>query len=253
MEQELIEIITDFFKSNERQGPGSNDTTIKALNFIEDYINVENILDIGCGTGSQTLALAQKTNARVFAVDLLSGFLNVLDEKATSSGLKDRITICEADMHDLPFDSETFNIIWSEGAIYHIGFEKGLLQWNRFLKEGGYLVVSEISWTTDKRPQEVTDYWMANYPEIDLISNKLKTIEQSGYLPIGCFTLPTIAWNNYYHPVIKKVASSIGKQSSDSRMASFLDNIVEEIFMYQKYGRFYNYAFYIMRKPYGAY
>lgn len=253
MEQEIIEIIIDFFKNNERQGPGSNDATIRALNFVDDYENFKNILDVGCGTGSQTFALAQKTNANIFAVDLLPGFLKVLDERATSSGLQDRITTREANMNNLPFDSETFNMIWSEGAIYHIGFKKGLLQWNRFLKEGGYLVVSELSWITDRRPQEVTDYWMVNYPEIDLISNKLKTIEQSGYLPIGCFTLPRSAWDNYYHPVIKKVASSIGKQSNDSPMASFLDSVVEEIFIYQKYGRFYNYAFYIMKKPYGSY
>ncbi|MFC6099079.1 class I SAM-dependent methyltransferase [Olivibacter domesticus] len=253
MEQEIIETIIDFFKNNERQGPGSNDATIRALNFVDDYENFKNILDVGCGTGSQTFALAQKTNANIFAVDLLPGFLKVLDERATSSGLQDRITTREANMDNLPFDSETFNMIWSEGAIYHIGFEKGLLQWNRFLKEGGYLVVSELSWITNRRPQEVTDYWMLNYPEIDLISNKMKTIEQSGYLPIGCFTLPSSAWDNYYHPVIKKVASSIGKQSNDSPMASFLDRVVEEIFIYQKYGRFYNYAFYIMKKPYGSY
>lgn len=252
MEQELIEIVIDFFKNNERQGPGSKEATLKALSFVENFKNFEHILDIGCGTGSQTLALAQNTDAKIVAVDLLKGFLDVLAGRAIAAGFEDKIQLCKTNMENLLFDEDTFDMIWSEGAIYHVGFERGLTQWKKFLKEGGYLVVSEISWTTRKRPQEVSDYWMRSYPEIDLVSNKLNTLEKCGYLPIGCFTLPVKAWDNYYHPVIKQVASCIGKQPSSSLMGSFLNSIVEEIFMYQKYGRFYNYVFYIMRKPYGA-
>ena len=57
-------------------------------------------------------------------------------------------------------------LIWSEGAIYNIGFERGLKEWRRFLKEGAYLAVSEASWFTEKRPAEIETFWQDAYPEI---------------------------------------------------------------------------------------
>lgn len=48
-------------------------------------------------------------------------------------------------MFELPFSANTFDIIWSEGAIFIIGFEQGLREWKPFLKLGGYLVLSELA------------------------------------------------------------------------------------------------------------
>lgn len=248
MEQELIGIITDFYRDNERQGPGSEASTLRALNFVEGYQTFDKILDIGCGTGAQTLTLAQQTAAELTAVDRFQGFLDVLQDKASTNGIGERIHTEEACMECLPFEDETFDMIWSEGAIYHIGFESGLRQWKRLLRNRGYLVVSEISWLTQERPAELTAYWTSNYAGIDLISQKIETIERCGYIPCGCFTLPANCWDSYYHPIIKKIASCIGKQPSNSAMGVFLDNIVEELYIYQRYNSYYNYVFYIMKK-----
>ncbi|MEH6306802.1 class I SAM-dependent methyltransferase [Olivibacter sp. CPCC 100613] len=248
MEQELIQTIVDFFKDNERQGPGCEEATLRALGLVGDSNYFEHILDIGCGTGAQTMILAQKTNAQVFAVDLLADFLEVLKERATWWGVQDRITTHKAAMEDLPFQKEFFDVIWSEGAIYHIGFEKGLRQWRELLKRRGYLVVSEISWMSKERPRDLTDYWTTSYPEIDLVSNKMKLIEDCGYFPIGCFALPDVGWDNYYHPVIKQIALSIGQVLTGSIKKSFLETIIEELVIYQRYREFYNYVFYVMQK-----
>lgn len=248
MEQELIQIVVDFFKNNERQGPGCEEATLRALNLIEGSHRFEHILDVGCGTGAQTMTLAQKTNAQVFAVDVLPGFLEELTNRAACRGLLDRITVEKASMTDLPFQEDFFDVIWSEGAIYHMGFENGLRQWHKLLKGNGYLVVSEITWMSKERPQSLTDYWMASYSEIDLVSNKMKLIEECGYSPIGCFALPDTGWDNYYHPIIKQVATCIGQPSNNEVKRSFLEMIIEELAMYQLYRRFYNYVFFIMQK-----
>jgi ubiquinone/menaquinone biosynthesis C-methylase UbiE len=50
------------------------------------------VADIGCGTGASTLVLAQLLNARITAVDFLQDFLDVLEEKAESMGVADRIS-----------------------------------------------------------------------------------------------------------------------------------------------------------------
>lgn len=83
-------------------------------------------------------------------------------------GLADRISTLACSMDNLPFADEELDVIWSEGAIYNSGFEKGVADWRRCLKTGGLLVVSEITWITGSRPQELQDHWDSEYPEIDV-------------------------------------------------------------------------------------
>lgn len=71
-----IELLVDFHKNAERQGPGSFIETMKALNLIGvDKKEALKIADIGCGSGAHTIALAQNTNGQITAVDLFSEFL----------------------------------------------------------------------------------------------------------------------------------------------------------------------------------
>jgi len=83
-------------------------------------------------------------------------------------------------MDNLPFVNEEYDVIWSESAIYNIGFEKGITNWHRYLKVGGLLVVSEITWITDSRPPELQKYWASEYPEIDVASLKIAVLERNG-------------------------------------------------------------------------
>jgi SAM-dependent methyltransferase len=72
-------------------------------------------------------------------------FLEALEQRSEKTGLKDKISLLEKSMDELPFEKESLDLIWSEGAIYNIGFENGIKNWKKFLKPGGYLVVSEIT------------------------------------------------------------------------------------------------------------
>ena len=125
----LLELIIEFHKDSERQGPGSDEATLKALSYIPLMNEKTKILDIGCGTGGQTLILANNTAAQITAVDMLPQFLETLMKKAKENNLLDRITAKEMLMDNLTFDKNSFDVIWSEGAIYNIGFEKGLSLW----------------------------------------------------------------------------------------------------------------------------
>jgi ubiquinone/menaquinone biosynthesis C-methylase UbiE len=142
---------------------------------------------------------------KIVAVDMLQEFLNKLKEKLDRDNSNNRIIAIQSSMDNLHFEEKLFNVIWSEGAIYNIGFEKGLSEWRRFLKDEGYIAVSEISWLTDNRPEEIEQYWTYAYSEIDTIDAKLSLIEKCGYDPIAHFVLPENCWmEHYYLPILSR-------------------------------------------------
>ncbi|HPT54914.1 MAG TPA: class I SAM-dependent methyltransferase [Fervidobacterium sp.] len=154
-------LINEFFTELERQGPGSTEETIKALGFIGNLSDKTKIADLGCGTGAQTIVLAQNTEATITALDLYAGSIDKLNATIEKLGLQNRVKGVVGSMDNLPFQNDEFDIIWSEGAIANIGFEKGLNYWRRFLKKGGYIALTYESWFTDKRPAEIEEWWLS--------------------------------------------------------------------------------------------
>ena len=155
-----FELLIDLHRHNQRQGPGGVKETEKAIGLtgLENRVNL-NIADIGCGTGGQTLILAKNLDGPITAVDLFPEFLDELKVRFGKEVLDHRITTLTASMDELPLGKEEFDLIWSEGAIYLMGFEKGITKWIQHLKPGGILAVSDISWITDKRPDALEKFW----------------------------------------------------------------------------------------------
>jgi len=245
-----LELLVDFHKDAERQGPGSSWETIKALELIEiskgDKLK---IADIGCGTGGQTITLAKNIEGQIIAVDLFPEFLDELNLRAEKLGFQQKIKTIKKSMDDLSFDNEEFDIIWSEGAIYNIGFETGIKKWKHFLKTGGYLGVSEITWTTNSRPKELEEYWNEEYTEIDTASNKIRTLEENGYSPVGYFILSQNSWiENYYKPQEKRFSAFLEKHNNSEMARKIVEEAKEEIKKYQKYKGYYSYGFYVAKK-----
>lgn len=140
-------------------------------------------------SGAETLVLADNTNASITAIDLSTEFLSILDKKAISNKVNNKIKTINMSMDDLKLKKHSYDLVWSEGAIYHIGFKSGLSYWKEFIDSKGYLVVSEICWLTKDRPQEIEDYWKYNYPEIATIDDKLDVIKECGLDCLNYFTL----------------------------------------------------------------
>ncbi|MCD4652912.1 methyltransferase domain-containing protein [bacterium] len=245
-----FELLVDFHKDAERQGPGSSKETIKALEFIEitkgDKLK---IADIGCGSGAQTITLAQNIKGQITAVDIFPEFLDKLKLKSEGLGFQERINTIEKSMENLPFDNEEFDIIWSEGAIYFMGFEAGIKKWKNYLKTGGYLAVSEITWTTNSRPKQIEEYWNSEYPEIDTASNKIRILEENGYTPVGYFVLTQDSWlENYYKPMEKRFSIFLERNNNSEMARKIVEQEKAEIKNYMKYKDYYSYGFYIAKK-----
>ncbi|MDD3900497.1 MAG: SAM-dependent methyltransferase, partial [Dysgonamonadaceae bacterium] len=147
------------------------------------------------------------------------------------------------------FEHEELDLIWSEGAIYNIGFEKGINEWRKFLKNGGFIAVSEASWFTDVRPQEITDFWMDAYPEIDTIPKKVEQMQKAGYIPVATFILPENCWtDHFYVPQTAAQEIFLKKYKGNTTAEELIKNIRHEERMYYKYKDFYGYVFYIGKK-----
>ena len=245
-----FELLVDLHKGAKRQGPGGDAETEKAIGLAGINRDMPlRIADIGCGTGASTLILARLLHAKITAIDFLPEFIDVLTARAQNDGVEDKITPLCASMEVLPFEDEEFDVIWSEGAIYNIGFGKGVADWKRYLKPGGLLIASEITWLTNSRPSELQDHWNNEYPEIDTASTKIKILEENGYTPIGYFVLPEHCWlDNYYEPMRTSFEAFLSRHGDSEEALAIIEAERHEIELYEKYKAYYGYGVYIARK-----
>ncbi len=244
-----FQLICDYFTRLERQGPGSEETTRKALSFIHNLPVDAKMADIGCGTGTQTITLAENTTGHIKAIDLFPEFINILNSRIKDLNYDSRIKAVIESMDSLSFEESELNLIWSEGAIYNIGFERGLNEWKKYLKKGGYIAVSEVSWFTEERPAEINDFWKDAYPEIDIISNKVRQMENAGYRPVAHFIIPESDWiEGFYNPMAPAREAFLEKYNNDEIAVDFVHNQQHEEKLYHKYKSYYGYVFYIGQK-----
>ena len=244
------QLLIDLHRPAERQGPGGEAETRRAMEMAGlDRSRRWKIADLGCGTGASTLLLASRLDAEITAVDRLPAFLDELEVRATSQGVAHRITPLNCSMEALPFAEGAFDVIWSEGAVYNMGFEAGISAWRRFLKPDGMLIVSEITWLRATRPPEIQSYWESVYPEIDVASAKIRILEQHGYRPEGFFILPAHCWlENYYRPMQRRFPSFLARHGHSQPAQALVAAEEHEIALYERYQGDYGYGVYVARK-----
>ena len=242
-------LINEYFTELERLGPGSPAETIRALGFIGNLSSKTKIADLGCGTGVQTMVLAQNTEATITALDLYAGSIDKLNATAEKLGLQHRVKGIVASMDNLPFPKEEFDLIWSEGAIANIGFEKGLNHWRDFLKKAGYIAVTYESWFTDERPAEIEKWWMDAVPEITTIGHNIAIMQKTGYIPVAAFALPEHCWiDNYFMPQKARQEEFLKKHAGNKAVENMIAFLRREADLYLKYKQYYGYVFYIGKK-----
>ncbi|MEO1038637.1 MAG: methyltransferase domain-containing protein [Pseudomonadota bacterium] len=245
-----FQLLVDLHRDNDRQGPGGDEQTRRAIELsgLASRRGLK-IADIGCGTGASTLVLARSLDAHITAVDFLPEFLERLDAAARETGLSDRITTLAQSMDALDFADDELDAIWAEGAIYSIGFEAGVRAWRRFLKPGGVLAVSEITWLTANPPAELREHWQGEYAEIAPASDKIACLEREGFTPVGYFPLPEHCWlDNYYRPLQARFAAFLEAHGHSPGAQAIVEDEKAEIALYERFSAFISYGFYIARK-----
>ncbi|MFH9864962.1 class I SAM-dependent methyltransferase [Streptomyces lydicus] len=115
----------------------------------------ENILDLGCGRGAVLLAAARRLHeGRAYGVDLWrtqdqsGNGPTVTKGNAQAEGVLGRIALHTADMTQLPFESDRFDVVVSSLAIHNVsdavGRTAAIEEAVRVLKPGGRLIVADL-------------------------------------------------------------------------------------------------------------
>jgi SAM-dependent methyltransferase len=254
----LEEFFFEIHQGLPRQGPGDSQSTRRAFCMLPGVPSQPRILDVGCGPGMQTRDLVRLSKGIVCAVDTHLLFLQELrqqlrHESAASRRMKAadaRVHCIRASMLALPFDARSFDLIWSECAIYIMGFDQGLKAWKPLIKPDGYLVVSEISWLRPDAPAELKTFWASSYPGIRTIEANLQAVKAAGYRVIGHFVLPAASWwPDYYSPLQERIKLLRDKYRAVREVQHLLDEEQEEIELFRRYSEYYGYVFYLAHLP----
>jgi len=245
----IYDLIIEAHIGLERQGPGSPEITLKALSFIDNPDKIFRAADLACGTGGQTMVLAQNITGNIIGVDRCPQFINIFNGNAKKLNLQERVNGIVGLMEELSFQKEEFDLIWSEGAIDSIGFEKGLNYWNGFLKKNGYIAVTCPSWFTDKRPAEIEKFWADAVNGLGTIGHNISILQKAGFSFVAAFTLPEECWtDNYFIPREAAEKVLLEKYAGNETVEDYIQDDKYEVELFSKYKQYYGYVFYIGRK-----
>ncbi|WP_303203606.1 class I SAM-dependent methyltransferase [Raoultibacter timonensis] len=245
----ILDLLIEAHVGLERQGPGSAETTCKALGFLGDLAQISHAADLGCGSGPQTLELARHVPGSIVGLDMFPDFIDVLNENAGKQGLGGRVKGIVGSMDDLPFDGESLDLIWSEGAIDNIGFEEGIAHWRGFLKKGGYLAVTCPSWLTAEHPEVIERFWSDAGSGLDSVEHNVAALQACGYRFVASFALPEYCWTDEYFAPREAALQGLLKKYPDSEtVEAFVAENRHEVKLYSEYKRHYGYVFYIGQK-----
>jgi len=186
------------------------------------------ILDIGCGSGVSTLELVSLSQGKVIGIDIDQPALDKFTRKIKEAGLTDQIQAISCSMFDMDFPDESFDVVWAEGSIYAIGFERGLREWKRLVKAGGFMVVHD---------------------ERGNVREKLEQISNCGYELLGYFTLSKETWwTEYFAPLEKLVNETRTKHRYDPSVLEEIQQAQAELDMYKKYPERNSSVCFVMKK-----
>ena len=233
------------FGGMEKLGPGGDADTLHVLRLLPKQ-QFRVVVDAGCGTGRQTLALAKELGTLVHAVDSYEPFLNDLVRRAREAKVEHLVQTHCMDMKDIPQVFHDIDLLWSEGAAYNIGFANALATWAPALTPDGFAVVSELSWLKEQAPDAVREFFRSGYPDMQSVQHNVAVAESAGYKLLTTYTLPRAGLGGWLLRRSCARAKAL-LDHPDPAVRDFAAETVREIEVFQCSEDSYGYVFYVLQ------
>jgi SAM-dependent methyltransferase len=230
-----------------KQGPGSDASTLRALALAAPLPPAPRILDLGCGSGRQSLTLARATSGHVLAVDVWAPSLAALRERAAAAGLAAQIETLQQSIAALDLGGRMFDLVWCESAVYTIGFDAALRAWRPLLAPGGALAISELAWLRTEAPERARRFWHGGYPAMGAHEANLRALAEHGYRVLGSFTLPDADWEDGYYAELARRLPALHAQYPEPEARAVLAATQEEIEVFRGREGSFGYVFHVVR------
>jgi SAM-dependent methyltransferase len=244
------EVFFEVYEFLPRQGPGNRASAERALALCHDLPASPHVLDLGCGVGGQTLHLAECLDGSIVAIDNHAPSIARLTAALARRELLHRVSASVADMSNAELPTAGFDLVWSEGALYNLGLDHAFRLCHRLLRRGGYLAFTEPVWRRDGAPPEVKATFDLDYPAMGGTEEVLSALERSGFEVRDRFTLPEEAWwEDFYTPMERRIEALRRQHAADAEALAILDQLGQEPEMHRRHAEYYDYEFFVARRP----
>lgn len=247
----MLKDLAKYYDSLSYHCPSSKEMTTKILTQIRLRNTQPVVANFGFGRGHECLLLTQHYH-QVIAVESRQDYVEAFEKQIIANNLEDKIQLINAPLDKLSFDREFFDLILSEGGINYSDFGFRINAWKPFLKDGGYLALSELCVFKEiELPYELADFLCDSFPfrEIETIDSKIAQIKDAGYRICGQYKLPDSCWINFYEDKFESYEAmpQRWKKSKEGRLVEkYIENYKYYHHMYREY---FGYVYFILRKP----
>lgn len=217
------------------------------------------VLDVGCGVGMSSCYIAKKYGCNVVGLDISEKMIEHARERATRKGLDATVSFIAGDAQSLPFEDGCFDVVISESVTAFLDDKgKGISEYIRVLKEGGYVGINELTWT--KEPDDNVAGFMKKamggvVPETE--SGWISLLEQGGFREISAVKYDMKIFSQWINDV--RGMEAIDYLKFTSRLVSLVfkskkhrsimkDMIVDSISIPKNFLKSWGYGIYVGRK-----
>ena len=164
----------------------SPETVVEWVRSLELPPETTGVLDLGCGKGAVSIALAKEFNFRIFGIDFFEPFIVDARKRAKESGVHDLCSFECADMHDILKKARDFNIVIYTAVGGVLGsFDQCVFQLRQAIKSGDYMIIDDgFRLTSNEISFSGYDHYVSYEETIHQLTSHGDTILQEKVVPV---------------------------------------------------------------------